>query len=94
MIWVDKDMTWLALHDGRPGRRSVFSDAAIQVCLAIKVLFKLPLKQATGLVDSLLKMVELDWDVPDYSTLCQRQRTLAVQPPLSPCGWAAEPFGR
>ena len=38
-------MTWLAPHDGRPGRPAVFSDTAIQFCLTIKVLFKLPLRQ-------------------------------------------------
>jgi hypothetical protein len=59
----------------------VFSDAAIQFCLTIKVLFKLPLRQTTGMVASLLKMVDLDWAVPDYTTLCRRQKTLAVQIP-------------
>ncbi len=29
--WLDKEMTWLALHDGRPGRPAVFSDAAIHL---------------------------------------------------------------
>jgi len=29
LIWLDKDMTWLARHDGGPGRPAVFSDAAI-----------------------------------------------------------------
>jgi hypothetical protein len=59
----------------------VFSDAAIQFCLTIKVLFKLPLRQTTGMVASLLKMANLDWAVPDYTTLCRRQKTLAVQIP-------------
>jgi hypothetical protein len=45
--WLDKDMTWLAPPDGSPGRPAVFSDAAIQFCLTIKVLFKLPLRQKT-----------------------------------------------
>ncbi len=79
LIWLDKDMLWRAPHDGRPGRPSVFSDAAIQFCLTIKVLFKLPLRQTTGMVTSLLKLANLDWAVPDYTTLCRRQRTLAVQ---------------
>jgi hypothetical protein len=56
LIWLDKEMTWLAPHDGSPGRPAVFSDAAIQFCLTIKVLFKLPLRQTTGMVASLLKM--------------------------------------
>lgn len=74
-------MTWLASHDGSPGRPAVFSDAAIQFWLTIKVLFKLPLRQTTGMVASLLKMAGLDWAVPDYTTLCRRQKTLAVQIP-------------
>ena len=81
LIWLDKEMTWLAPHDGSPGRPAVFSDAAIQFCLTIKVLFKLPLRQTIGMVASLLKMADLDWAVPDYTTLCRRQKTLAVQIP-------------
>ncbi|WP_424988056.1 IS5 family transposase [Microbulbifer sp. S227A] len=81
LIWVDKEMTWLASRDGRPGRPAVFSDAAIQFCLSIKVLFKLPLRQTTGMVASLQKLAGLDWPVPDFSMLCRRQKTLAVQIP-------------
>ena len=81
LIWVHKDMIWRAPRDGRPGRPPVFSDAAIQFCLSIKVLFKLPLRQTAGMVASLLKLAGLDWPVPDFSTLCRRQKTLAVQVP-------------
>ncbi len=81
LIWLDKDMTWLAPPDGSPGRPAVFSDAAIQFCLTIKVLFKLPLRQTTGMVASLLQLANLNWAVPDYTTLCRRQKTLAVQIP-------------
>jgi hypothetical protein len=48
----------------------------------IKVLFKLPLRQTTGMVASLLKMADLDWAVPDYTPLCRRQKTLVVQIPF------------
>lgn len=44
LIWLDKEMSWLASHDGKPGRPSVFLDAAIQFRLAINMLFKLPLR--------------------------------------------------
>lgn len=56
LIWLDREMTWLAPPDGSPGRRSVFSDAAIRFCLTITVLFMLPLRQTTARVASLLKM--------------------------------------
>lgn len=55
-----------------------FSDSVIELCLTLKVLFNLPLRQATGLVASLLKLADLDWPVPGYTTPCWRQRTLTV----------------
>ena len=79
LIWLDKEMAWHAPLEGRPGRPPVFSNAAIQFCLSIKVLFKLPLRQTAGMVASLLHLAGLDWPVPDYSTLCRRQKTLQVQ---------------
>ena len=29
LIWLDKEMTWHAPHEGRPGRPPVFSNAAV-----------------------------------------------------------------
>ena len=60
-------MSWLAPHDGSPGRPAVFADAAIQFCLTIKVLFKLRLRQTSGMEASLLKMAGLDWAVLGYT---------------------------
>lgn len=81
LIWLDREITWLAPHAGRAGRPPVFSEGAIQFCISIKVLFKLPLRQTAGMVASLLRMAGLDWPVPDYSTLCCRQKSLTVQIP-------------
>lgn len=93
LIWLDKELTWFAPPDGSPGRPSVFSDVAIQFCLTIKVLFKLPLRQTTGMVASLLKMAGLDWAVPDYTTLCRLSKDLGRSDPLSTRRWSAEPAG-
>lgn len=77
-IWFDPDMQWLSTPSGRPCRPMRFSDSEIRVCLTLKLVFRLPLRQVTGLVASLLKLAKLDWPVPDYTTLCRRQKTLAV----------------
>ena len=69
-IWFDPEMIWTPPPSGKRGRQCQFSDAAIQTCLTIKVLFGLPLRQMTGFVESLLKLVGLDWAVLDFSTLC------------------------
>jgi transposase len=80
-IWFDPAMSWDAAPTGKRGRQPTFSDAAIQTCLTMKVLFGMALRQTTGFVDSLLRLVGLDWTVPDFSTLCRRQKTLAVNIP-------------
>jgi hypothetical protein len=63
------------------GRQQAYSNAAMQACLTIKVLFGLPLRQATGFVESPLELVGLDWSVPDSCTLCRSQKTLSVAIP-------------
>jgi hypothetical protein len=80
-IWFDPAMVWVPPPSGRRGRQQNFSDTAIQACLTLKVLFGLPLRQTTGFVQSLLQLIGLDWAVPDFSTLCRRQRTLNVSLP-------------
>ncbi|AXI47283.1 hypothetical protein C1J03_15455 [Sulfitobacter sp. SK012] len=42
------------------------------------MLFEMPLRQTMGLVRSLLKLIDLDWEVPDFSTLGRRQKKLPV----------------
>ena len=39
------------------------------------------LRQTTGFVGSLLRLIGPDWTVPDYSTLSRRQKTLVVTIP-------------
>ena len=47
----------------------------------MKVLFGMALGQTTGFVESLLRLAGLDWKVPDFSTLCRRQKTLSISIP-------------
>ncbi len=84
LIWLDKEMTWHAPHEGpRGARRSFRIPRSSSACRSsIKVLFKLPLRQTAGMVASLLRLAGLDWPVADDSTLCRRQKTLKVQIPF------------
>jgi hypothetical protein len=74
-------MIWEAKPTGKRGRQPSYSAAAIQACLTMKVLFGMALRQTTGFVGSLLRLIGLDWDVPDFSTLSRRQKTLKVNIP-------------
>jgi hypothetical protein len=80
-IWFDPAMTWEAAPTGKRGRQPDYSDAAIQTCLTMKVLFGMALRQTTGFVESLLQLIGLEWAVPDFSTLSRRQKTLKVNIP-------------
>jgi hypothetical protein len=80
-IWFDPEMSWDGAPTSRRGRQQSYSDAAIQTCLSMKVLFGMALRQTTGFVESLLRLVGLDWAVPDFSTLSRRQKSLAVNIP-------------
>jgi len=80
-IWFDPAMTWNAAPTGKRGRQRDYSDAAIQTCLTMKVLFGMALRQTTGFVESLLRLIGLDWAVRDFSTLSRRQKTLKVNIP-------------
>ncbi len=55
----------------------------------MKVLFGMPLRQIMGFVQSLLKLVGLNWTVQDFSTLSRRQKTLAVN---IPCRGSRDPL--
>jgi len=80
-IWFDPAMIWEAAPTGKRGRQPDYSDAAIQTCLTMKVLFGMALRQTTGFVESLLRLIDLDWAVPNFSTLIRRQKCLKVNTP-------------
>ena len=95
-IWFDPSMIWEAAPTGKRGRQpdysgeedektvrgTVFPTNAIQTCLTMKVLFGMALRQTTGFVESLLRLIDLDWAVPNFSTLSRRQKTLKVNIPF------------
>lgn len=81
LIWFAPKINRDAAPNGQRGRRQTYGDAAIQTGLSMKVLFGMTLRQTTRFVESLLRLVGLDWAVPDFSTLSRRQKTLAVNIP-------------
>lgn len=77
-IGFDPAMIWEAEPSGKRGRQPDNSDAAIQTCLTMNVLFGMALCQTTGFVESLLRLIDLDRAVPNFSTLSRRQKCLKV----------------
>jgi len=75
---------------GKCGASDTYSNLAIQACLCVKVVFRLPLRQTQGFVQSLLRLLGLNLPTPDYSTLSRRQSDLVV--PLSRSQSQGEPL--
>ena len=61
-----------------PGGQARYSDAAIQTSLMMRTAFKLPLRQAEGLLASVLTLMSLTISAPDHTTLSRRAVTLPV----------------
>lgn len=80
-VWFDKNTlgSWVNAHLlNKRGRPVLYSDLAIEFCLTIKALDKLPLRATQGFVESIFKMMGLSLPVPDYTSLCKRQKTLKI----------------
>jgi hypothetical protein len=86
-LWIEEDVAawWLSPEkNGKPGASRTYSDQAIEACLSLRVLLKLPLRQTQGFVRSLMCLAGLSLPVPDYTTLCRRQKSLPVALPVRP----------
>lgn len=80
MVWVSEDVVekWASPRRKTRGGQSLYSDMAIEICLTLRVVFRLPLRQTQGFMRSIAKLMDLDLKVPDFSTLSRRGRGLKV----------------
>jgi len=87
LIWFDPAMLpgWRADGPRKRGGKRIYSNLAIELCLTLRVVFKLPLRQTQGFVRSVFRLMDLGLPVPDFSTLSRRGRSLdiAEDPQLS-----------
>jgi len=72
---------WRAALRTTPGGQPWYSPLAILTALTLRAVFRLPLRQAEGLIGSVIGRLGLDLAVPDHSTLCRRAETLEVTRP-------------
>ena len=79
-LWLSADATdaWRPSPSGRPGAPKTFSDCAIKTALTLRLVFRLPLRQAEGFLRSVLSLMGVDLAAPDHTTLSRRSQSLAV----------------
>ena len=62
------------------GRPREYSDELIKLALTIRTLFNLALRQTNGYISHLFKLMNLETEVPDYTTLSRRMGKLNLRP--------------
>ena len=55
------------------------SDHAIETALMLRLVFKLPLRQAEGFLRSILSLMDIDLEAPDHTTLSRRGQHLNLR---------------
>ena len=79
-VWLSADAmdAWRPSPSGQPGGQRRFSDLPITTALTLRLIFRLPLRQAEGFLRSVLSLMDVDLDAPDHTTLSRRSRHLDV----------------
>jgi hypothetical protein len=82
-IWMDEEMfaptAGASVQRGRP---QAYCDAVIQMLLALKSVYRLPLRALQGFAMSLRRLALPALPVPNYSTLSRRAKALRVTLPV------------
>jgi IS5 family transposase len=80
-LWLSADAraAWRPAPSSQPGGQKRFSDLAIKTALTLRLVFRLPLRQAEGFLRSVLSMLDVDLEAPDHTTLSRRSRHLDVE---------------
>jgi hypothetical protein len=80
-LWFAEDVIAAWEHANREvkvGRPFTYSDTAIECLLALRELFQLPYRQTEGLGRSLVKLMQVDVAIPDFTSLAKRAAKLKV----------------
>ena len=69
---------WYYQGPKQRGAQLTYTDLVIETALTLKAIFRLGFRQSQGLLSSILTLLQVERRVPDFSTLCRRQKTLSV----------------
>lgn len=83
-LWISAEVikSWHETEQtGKRGHPKVYGDVVIELMMMIGIVYKQPLRQTEGLLNSILEMMKLDLKSPSYSALCRRRQRLDVKLP-------------
>ena len=79
-IWMNTKAIKQWYYQGKTqrGAQYVYSNMCIELCLMLRKIYHLPLRQTEGFVSSLMQSSGLKLSIPDYTILCRRSKTLKI----------------
>ncbi len=83
-LWVSEDVLQAWHNHARTGRRgkpATYTDTAILCMATLEEVYCLPLRATQGLTRSVVKLLDVELSVPDYTTLCRRRKSLSIELP-------------
>ena len=86
-VWFSAEAlaSWEHPNEGvKVGRPFTYSDGAIECLLTLRELFRLPYRQTEGLGRALVKLLDADVAIPDFTSLAKRAAKLGVSLEVSP----------
>ena len=77
-VWFTEEAlkSWHPEKTGKRGRPLVYSEHAIATALLIREVFKLPLRQTEGFLNSISAMMSVELQIPDFSSIAKRSGSL------------------
>jgi IS5 family transposase len=80
-LWITPEAirAWRAKPSGRRGAPQKYTDLAIETALTLRLVLRLPLRQAEGFLRSMLDLMDLRLEAPDHTTLSRRSKGLNVK---------------
>lgn len=70
---------WYYQGPAQRGAQFAYSEEAIEIALTVRKVFQLPFRQTQGFLESLVLQRGIHWNIPDYSVICRRQKSLKVK---------------
>jgi Transposase DDE domain len=79
-LWIDANIAshWNQESENKRGGQKIYSALAIETCLVLRKVYRLPLRQTEGFVKSIFGLLNVRLAVPCYTTLCRRSNGLVV----------------
>ncbi|MHA6646394.1 transposase [Mesorhizobium sp. A623] len=80
-IWFEGGVAdlWSASRRKTRGGQALYSDMAIEICLTLRLVFGLPLRQTQGFVRSIAQLTGATIAAPCFSTLSRRGAVLKIR---------------